>query len=80
MGSHGNIREGKQSLDQGRLHDLLRHILVYIVCFLFVYVKTYSKEFMLTDSCDQILCFDQTASGCIYKDYSILHLAAGSEG
>lgn len=74
---HCHIGEGEETLDRGALKDALRHILIDKLRFLFIYIKSHCKEFMIADSCDQILCFNKTASGSVYQDHAILHFGDG---
>ena len=45
----------------------------YICRFFFVNIQTNGEEFVITDTCDQVIGFDQSASGGIYKDHTIFH-------
>ena len=73
MGSHGNIWEGQQTLDGGSRENAAGHILVYISRFFFINIQTNSKEFMVTDSCNKIIGFDQSASGSVDQDHAVFH-------
>ena len=73
MGSHCNIREGQKTLDRGSRENAAGHIFIYISGFFFVNIQTNGKEFMVTDTCDQVVSFDQSTSGSIYKDHAIFH-------
>ena len=73
MRSHHYIREGEQALSNGALQNTLGHILEYEISFLFINIQTDCKEFMITDSGNQVLCLDQAAAGSVYKNYTIFH-------
>ena len=77
MRSHHYIREGEQALSNGALQNTLGHILEYEISFLLINIQTDCKEFMITDSGDQVLCLDQTTAGSVYKNYTIFHLGDG---
>ena len=62
MRSYHDIREGKQSCHGRTVEDLIGHIFIDKTCLFFIDVQTYRKEFSITDSLYQIVCFDQTAS------------------
>ena len=74
MGGHGYVREGEKPLDQGSLHDALRQIFEYVIRFLLINIQTNCEELVVTDTGNQILRLDKTATGSVYKDNSVLHL------
>ena len=59
------------------LQDLIGTILEYVRCLLLVYVKTYAKEFVSTDTFDQIVSLNQSTSGGVDQDHAVFHLLDG---
>src|SRR5699024_9435138 len=74
MGSDHNIWERKKSCCCGMLQDLIGTVLENILRFFFIYIQSHAEEFSGTDSVDQIICLNHTASGSVYQNHPVFHL------
>ena len=53
--------------------DIIFPVLIYVLCLLLVYIKSYTEEFTFTDPRDQIIRLYKSASLSIYQDHTVLH-------
>ena len=56
------------------LHYLIRTVFVYVAGLFLVYIKSDAKEFVKSDTLDKLVRIYKSASRCIYKYNSVLHL------